>query len=1017
MPLSTSGGVAGAPVGSTRVYGNEINPVGFIYNPGANNPGLPPQRVADDLTLANGACNAVYYNIGVYGSGPVGTPFNVHTELWTGNPCTAGSTVITGTATDFEVIIPSESQRASVQEFTLPAPTPVPATVWLAVTFSGTAAANANWIIAGQAEVGTTANFFSEDDDRISCQTTQNCTSGGFSGWSCQNGFCQLCTLFNFPGGTPWAGFWANVHCETITPPNGACCNGTTCTQTTQANCTAPGVWQGAFTTCQPNACLTGACCTDADFEVCADTNEPGCPTGLFRPGATCAANACGTNFEVYENDFRTGIFDTIDTNTKWGDDLTLGAGPPCQLVAYEVLMAGDGTPPAPATFNARVELWTNDDRGTPTLDGDDAPLAVIPGTERDFNGVAANLSSQRLLVGPLSGVKIPKKVWMVLSTNSNNAGPLFGGLADIGFSQDGFRIFNLPTMPNAWSTDLFNFGGYNGTNCPFDAQNPTCVPAGSFRAIVWCEGQPPMGACCNDNSGTCSDGVLSTECEGRWIVDATCDSNPFNPACGVHACCHPNPINPNSIQCQNLTPENCAANEGSSAPGLFCVDVAACPRPACINRDGDCFGEHATTGCENAFCCEKVCAADPLCCTSDWDVTCADRARTLCSSNQCDDALPITGTGTFSFDNTAASTDGPAHPACAEVIGNEEQIQNDVWYCWTATCTDNVYVRTCGQTTVDTKLAVYDGCACPPAEADLLDCSDDRCGLQSTGVFHAVAGRSYLIRLGNYPGSPPGTGSLIIGCGPPNQLNCPSTGDCCTDIGTPGCVSEACCEAVCGCDAYCCDTEWDVACATTGEGGSGCGADVLCPALCGNCPAGAVTFNSPLPGVLDAARPFPPSDATQLLGIDAVRVTAPLGADVLGCWAFCETASTGAANGIANITDDGGGQFTIQLARPITSKAVTKITYAGNGTFARYTAHPANINLDGFANATDVNTFVNILNGTALPPAGLLSLDVDYSGAVTGADLIDLVGLLIGEEQYPVGNNTPKPVPNVNCP
>ncbi len=979
---NTAGGVAAPPFGSTQVYRNEINPVANIYAPGPN------QRMADDLTLANGACNAVYYNLRVYGTGAVGVNYNVHTELWNGEPCLPGSTVIAGTANDFVVSVPSTAQRASLLEFTLAAPTPVPATVWMAVTFSTN---TGTWIVAQQAELGSTLNFFSEND------TDPN---------------PDVCTLYNFQGGSPWAGFWANVYCETVVPPTGACCNGTNCTQTTEANCIAPSMWQGAFTPCQPNSCLSGACCTGVELENCADTNEPGCQTGLFRPGGSCEAVSCGQSFLAYENDFRTGIFDTIDTNTKWADDLTLGSGP-CDLIAYEVLMAGDGTPPAPPTFNTHVELWTNNENNTPMLDSDDTPLAVIPGTQRDFNGLAANLSAQRLLAGPFISLPLPRKVWMVLTTSSNKAGPNFGGEADVGFSQDGFRIFNDPSAPGAWSTTLFDFGGFNPTGCPYVLNDPnthSCTPAGSFRAIVWCEGDPPTGACCNDNNGTCTDDVLAADCEGRWMEGVTCASNPFSPPCGVHACCFPNPINPNSIVCQNLTPEDCSSLEGSSAPGLFCVGVPVCPGPACINKPGDCFLEHATGGCENAFCCDKVCAVDPFCCSTDWDSTCVMKAREMCSSDQCDDALPITGTGTFQFNNTTASTDGPAHSACPG-----QQIENDVWYCWTAPCTDTVYVRTCGQTTVDTKLAVYEGCGCPPEESGLLDCSDDRCGLQSTAVFHAVAGRSYMIRVGNYPGQLSGSGSLTITCGPPDNAGCPMAGGCCTAENPPirGCVNEACCERVCGCDSYCCDIEWDDACATTGDGGSGCGADLLCPVLCGNCPTGAVTFNNPASGLLDARRPHVPGAPTQPLGIDTIQISAPFGADKLGCWTLCETASTAAANGISEITDDGGGQYTIHLARPITPGAVTKITYAGNGAFARYIFHPANINTDGFSNSVDITAFVNALNGTTPMPAGLLSGDVNFSGAVTGADLLDLVGLLNGQG-FASWNNTAKPV---GCP
>ncbi len=1053
---STSGGAAGAPIGSTRVYSNTTNAPTY-YPPGRN------QRMADDLTLAGGLCNAVYYNLAVNGGTliPIGQNYSLHTELWTGDPCLPSSTAISGTERDFTITIcptppcpPNPTRRASLQEAVLDPPIPIPGTVWLAATFSHD---DAGWIVAGEAEIGSTQNRFSEDDDAVTCTTSQNCTNAGYTGYTCQGGICQLCSG-TFGLTESYSGFWAEVFCETVVPPNGACCNGTTCTQTTEADCLSPGVWQGAFTTCQPNACLAGACCTGVDFEDCADANEAACPVGLFRPGTVCVNNPCGESFEVYRNDFSTRRFEPIGSDEKWADDLTLGAGAPCQLVAYEVLMAGgepqtcavgfcdvtsdpciadSDCPPKPfLTFDAHVELWTNDNRGTPGVDSDDTPLAVIPGTERNFIGRTADFTRQQLLAGPFSGIQIPPpippppptplpapKVWMVVTTNKDTAGPIFGGLADPGFSQDGFAIFGdhdtNPLTPFTWESG-FHFGtGFNPTNCPFDPSNPTCVPAGSFRAIVWCEGAPPRGACCNDIHGMCTDGVLSTDCEGRWMGNVTCESNPFDPPCGAHACCYPNPINPNgAVVCQDLTPLECTDLEGSSAPGLFCVDVT-CPVRACINRVGDCFGQHGTTGCDNAFCCEKVCAADPSCCTTDWDSLCADRARILCSSDQCTDALPISGEGTIAFDNTTATTDGPIHNACATTDAPEKQIQKDVWYCWTAPCTDTVFVRTCGQTAVDTKLAVYDGCACPPTDAALLDCGDDRCGSQSTAVFHAVAGQSYLIRLGNYPGQSPGTGSFTMDCGAPNQLACPGTGGCCTAETTPapGCVDEACCERVCGCDAYCCDTVWDQDCATTGYQGSGCGADALCPSLCGACSAGTVTFNSPSPGVLDARRPFPPSDETQLLGIDAIQVTAPAGADLIGCWTVCETASNGAANGIANITDNGGGEYTIRLARPITPGAVTKITYKGNGAFARYIAHPANLNLDGFANAMDVDALVKALKGETPLPAGLLSADVDFSGAITGADILDTVGLLIGEGDYPIGNNSPKPEPNVNCP
>ncbi len=130
--------------------------------------------------------------------------------------------------------------------------------------------------------------------------------------------------------------------------------------------------------------------------------------------------------------------------------------------------------------------------------------------------------------------------------------------------------------------------------------------------------------------------------------------------------------------------------------------------------------------------------------------------------ADDCANATPISGQGTFAFDNSAATTDGPNHPAC--LAFGQPGIANDVWFCWTADADGLTTVQTCGLTGVDTKLAVYDGCGtCPPTDADLLDCNDDSCGLQSVVSFTAVAGNTYLIRVGTFPGASGGTGQIEI--------------------------------------------------------------------------------------------------------------------------------------------------------------------------------------------------------------------------------------------------------------
>lgn len=149
--------------------------------------------------------------------------------------------------------------------------------------------------------------------------------------------------------------------------------------------------------------------------------------------------------------------------------------------------------------------------------------------------------------------------------------------------------------------------------------------------------------------------------------------------------------------------------------------------------------------------------------------------------SDNCTDAEPISGVGTYNFDNSAASTDGNPHAACLSF--GADQIENDVWYCWTSDCDGTVRVETCGLTVVDTRIAVYSGCnVCPPTDAELLACNDDTCSLQSRVQFAAVSGQTYLIRIGNFPNATggPGAGQFTIACLPPAMEICmESAGNC----------------------------------------------------------------------------------------------------------------------------------------------------------------------------------------------------------------------------------------------
>jgi len=197
-------------------------------------------------------------------------------------------------------------------------------------------------------------------------------------------------------------------------------------------------------------------------------------------------------------------------------------------------------------------------------------------------------------------------------------------------------------------------------------------------------------------------------------------------------------------------------------------------------------------------------------------DASCQIITEGTFDADACENAGPILGTGAFGFDNTDATQDGPPHRECINV--GQDNIDADMWACWTAPCSATAFVQTCGLTAVDTKIAVYEGCDCTAlTDANLLSCNDDRCDTQSIATFTAQAGRQYLIRVGTFPGEAGGVGAVNITCG---LTACAVTsGSCDAAHAGAGCSDVGCCETVCSIDSYCCETEWDDVCVNESAG------------------------------------------------------------------------------------------------------------------------------------------------------------------------------------------------------
>lgn len=82
-------------------------------------------------------------------------------------------------------------------------------------------------------------------------------------------------------------------------------------------------------------------------------------------------------------------------------------------------------------------------------------------------------------------------------------------------------------------------------------------------------------------------------------------------------------------------------------------------PAPVCGNPEtGSCFQPHFNPACDDACCCQTVCAIDPFCCDVSWDAICAGEAADVCG------ATPPAGSCCV-----PSGAPGCDNPACEEVV------------------------------------------------------------------------------------------------------------------------------------------------------------------------------------------------------------------------------------------------------------------------------------------------------------------------------------------------------------
>ncbi len=388
-------------------YRNTIDTITTMYSPGAG------QELADDLTLSGEHRQLAYYELAVSGGG--GGPFDVTVSLYTACPG-LGGTLIPDTSATWTGIPDGDiyNLSANLEESLIV----LPDTVWMVVTFSTD---EAGWIQAEQAESGTTADVFGENDPP----------------WGCS---------FAFSGSpAPYAGFWAVIDCVEAPPGVGACCQtDSSCIDLLEADCLAGGgSFQGDGTLCSLANCSPathGACCNPADW-TCTVTTETLCDAaaGLYEGnGTNCAQAFCPeyrNTVDVAESYYNAGA--------PLADDIAL-AGTDRHLVFYQIVVYGGGG----GSFDVGAAFFD----ASPCEGG-----AQIPGTYASAAGLPDG-EALFLSVELPAPVLLPDQTWLVVEFSTAEAGWIITEEAEAGITANSYSqyVYNDTSEQWEWACNLW---------------------------------------------------------------------------------------------------------------------------------------------------------------------------------------------------------------------------------------------------------------------------------------------------------------------------------------------------------------------------------------------------------------------------------------------------------------------------------------------------------------------------------------------------------------------------------
>lgn len=200
------------------------------------------------------------------------------------------------------------------------------------------------------------------------------------------------------------------------------------------------------------------------------------------------------------------------------------------------------------------------------------------------------------------------------------------------------------------------------------------------------------VGACCRDTALAppyCASSVTPADClDGRFLLDRTCEENPFEPACGLGSCCA------SDGSCADATLSECGAVDGIWLQFSSCESGPDfCPPAACLSTDWPCdqVNDNAP-GCGSPFCCQAICEVDSFCCDVSWDTFCVDSALANCRRACCVPTAVQCGFFEIDFCTTHGGTPLSLNDECDEPDCNGNGVNDacDVIVGSSADCNGN---------------------------------------------------------------------------------------------------------------------------------------------------------------------------------------------------------------------------------------------------------------------------------------------------------------------------------------